>query len=103
MGRLRSAFNILSGLTFDTATGGRYKVACPPSSWVCSICGGGFSQSPNKQIVSHVCRGEGVPQGRTVRYVGVREHGRRVWGSMWGNRPKVVRGPSRASRFPNSN
>ena len=103
MRRLRSALNVLFALSENEVTGGKHTVECRPEAWRCSVCGGGLIGGPKGKPMVHVhsythdvaCRGSRSPF--SVRYVGVRAHARRVWGSVWDNRPRVVRRPRSGS------
>lgn len=93
--RVASALNILLGLSEDHQTGSKWKVTCRPEAWRCSLCGGGFVRGPNGRPLVHFhANNDRVP---ATRYVGLREHSRRVWRVLWGNRPRLVRDQPRAS------
>lgn len=89
MSRLVEAVNVLLGRPLDPYLGWRSPVHTRPEAWRCSICGEGLSSGPPGRPLLHLCKGIRVARGRRIRYVGVRAHAARVWGSVWGNRPRV--------------
>lgn len=95
MRRVKSALSILLGLSESPASGPRWQVECLPESWTCSRCGGGLTivRPPGRPMI-HDCRG-GKPSTH-IHYVGLRAHAKRVWGTLWENRPRLVREAPRA-------
>lgn len=90
MSRFVEALNVLLGRPLDPYLGWRSPVHTRPEAWRCSICGGGLDSGPPGRPLLHQCGKTRVVKGRRIRYVGPRAHAARVWGSVWGNRPRLV-------------
>lgn len=88
IGRIVEAINVLLGRPLDSYLGWRSPVHTRPEAWRCSICGGGLDSGPPGRPLIHQCGKTRIVRGRRIRYVGLRAHAARVWGAVWGNRPR---------------
>lgn len=94
--RVRDAARVLLGLSNSSQTAYRHPVRISPQAFLCDLCGepAVVTGPGNRATMRHQCEDGDMfaDYPGATRYVGVREHGKRVWAAFTRDLPRRVTG-----------